>query len=158
MVCPGVQKISPPPPPCQDEDPSTALTQPRTLLGDRLGRFIVNRLRVHVRLDERRISEILAGIDSRSMGSGFVATAGRILGHLGDVMTLGFTPAAATTGAGFSSRAECGVGWTGLNVYGVPGLMGHQVIVGLTLLEAATTCSVGGRAGYGLDGLGLGAI
>ena len=36
----------------------------------------------------------LQGIDQRSMGSGFLTTAGRILGHLGDVMTLAFTPAA----------------------------------------------------------------
>ncbi|GAB4822561.1 hypothetical protein N2152v2_009607 [Parachlorella kessleri] len=77
-----------------DSDPVIALMQPRTAVGDRLGRFIVNRLRVHVRLDERRISEILQGIDQRSMGSGFLTTAGRILGHLGDVMTLAFTPAA----------------------------------------------------------------
>lgn len=46
-----------------------------------------------MRLDERRIGEILAGIDSASMGPAFVSTAGRLLGHLGDVMTLGFTPA-----------------------------------------------------------------
>ena len=49
---------------------------------------------MRVRLDERRIGEILAGIDSASMGPAFVSTAGRLLGHLGDVMTLGFTPAA----------------------------------------------------------------
>jgi hypothetical protein len=47
------------PTPLQDADPANALMQPRTAVGDRLGRFIVNRLRVHVRLDERRISEIL---------------------------------------------------------------------------------------------------
>lgn len=51
-------------------------------------------LQVRVRLDERRIGEILQGIDSASMGPAFVSTAGRLLGHLGDVMTLGFTPAA----------------------------------------------------------------
>lgn len=47
-----------------------------------------------MRLDERRIGEILQGIDSNSMGPAFVSTAGRLLGHLGDVMTLGFTPMA----------------------------------------------------------------
>ena len=70
------------------------LSQPRTLVGERLGRFIVNRLRVRVRLDEQRISEILEGVDRGSMGDAFVGAAGRLLGHLGDVMTLGFTPAA----------------------------------------------------------------
>jgi len=55
-------------------------------------------LQVRVRLDERRIGEILAGIDSASMGAAFVSTAGRLLGHLGDVMTLGFTPAALAGG------------------------------------------------------------
>lgn len=53
---------------------------------------------VRVRLDERRIGEIMAGIDSASMGDAFVSTAGRLLGHLGDVMTLGFTPAAVAGG------------------------------------------------------------
>lgn len=49
---------------------------------------------VRVRLDERRIGEILSGLDSASMGPAFVSTAGRLLGHLGDVMTMGFTPTA----------------------------------------------------------------
>lgn len=48
-----------------------------------------------------RCAARLQGIDSRSMGAGFVATAGRILGHLGDVMTLGFTPAATAGGSGW---------------------------------------------------------
>ena len=80
-----------------DEDPAKALTQPRTTIGDRLGRMFVNRLKVRVRLDERRIGEILSGIDKWSMGGeeAFTATAGRIIGHLGDVMTLGLTPAGA---------------------------------------------------------------
>jgi hypothetical protein len=78
----------------QDADPVQALSCPRTKVGDRLGRFIVNRLRVRVRLDERRIGEILAGVDAATMGPAFVSTAGRLLGHLGDVMTLGFTPMA----------------------------------------------------------------
>lgn len=56
---------------------------------------------VRVRLDERRIGEIMAGIDSASMGDAFVSTAGRLLGHLGDVMTLGFTPAAVAGGRTF---------------------------------------------------------
>jgi hypothetical protein len=55
-------------------------------------------VQVRVRLDERRIGEILAGIDSASMGPAFVSTAGRLLGHLGDVMTLGFTPLAPPGG------------------------------------------------------------
>lgn len=64
-----------------------------------------------MRLDERRIGEILHGIDSASMGPAFVSTAGRLLGHLGDVMTLGFTPMAPTgesphAGAGCSSRLQ----------------------------------------------------
>lgn len=33
---------------CQDMDPEKALTCPRTKVGDRLGRFIVNRLKVRV--------------------------------------------------------------------------------------------------------------
>ncbi|KAL4421597.1 hypothetical protein ABPG75_010888 [Micractinium tetrahymenae] len=77
-----------------DADPEKVLSCPRTKVGDRLGRMIVNRLKVRVRLDERRIGEILQGIDSASMGPAFVSTAGRLLGHLGDVMTLGFTPVA----------------------------------------------------------------
>jgi hypothetical protein len=78
-----------------DEDPSKALSQPRTSVGDKLGRLIVNRLKLRVRLDERRIGEILSGIDGASMGGvdAFTATAGRIIGHLGDVMALGFCPA-----------------------------------------------------------------
>lgn len=90
----------------QDADPVKALTQPRTTVGDRLGRLIVNRLKVRVRLDERRIGEILAGIDGASMGGdgAFTATAGRIIGHLGDVMTLGFTPAGGDPSApGFTA-------------------------------------------------------
>lgn len=84
----------------QDEDAAKALSQPRTMVGERLGRLIVSRLKVRVRLDERRIGEILQGIDSTSMGSRFVSTAGRLLGHLGDVVTLGFTPAAAAPAVG----------------------------------------------------------
>ena len=80
-------------------DPVKVLSQPRTLVGNRLGRIIVNRLRVRVRLDEQRIGEILEGVDRSSMGDAFVGTAGRLLGHLGDVMTLGFTPAAPTGAA-----------------------------------------------------------
>jgi len=83
----------------QDSDPEKALAQPRTTIGDRLGRLIVNRLKVRVRLDERRIGEIISGLDGASMGgeAAFNAAAGRIIGHLGDVMTLGFTPAASVT-------------------------------------------------------------
>lgn len=77
-----------------DADPEKVLSCPRTKVGNRLGRMIVNRLKVRVRLDERRIGEILQGIDSASMGPAFVSTAGRLLGHLGDVMTMGFTPVA----------------------------------------------------------------
>ena len=77
------------------------LSQPRTTVGDRLGRMFVNRLKVRVRLDERRIGEILSGIDGASMGGedAFINTAGRIIGHLGDVMTLGLTPAGADPSA-----------------------------------------------------------
>eukprot|EP00890_Picochlorum_soloecismus_P005506 jgi/Picsp_1/5957/NSC_03313-R1_hypothetical protein CHLNCDRAFT_56574 [Chlorella variabilis] len=52
-----------------DNDAHKALTQPRTLVGDRLGKLIVNRLKVKVRLDEKRIGEILSGLDSHTMGS-----------------------------------------------------------------------------------------
>jgi hypothetical protein len=80
-----------------DADPVKVLTQPRTKVGDKLGKLIVSRLQVKVRLDERRIGEILGGLNATTMGGNeaFIATAGRILGHLGDVMTLGFTPTAA---------------------------------------------------------------
>ena len=85
----------------QDADPGKALTQPRTMVSDRLGHLIVNRLKVRVRLDERRIGEILSGIDGASMGGddAFTSAAGRIIGHLGDVMSLGFTPAGADASA-----------------------------------------------------------
>lgn len=49
-------------PPAEDdknEPATTALSNPRTLLGSRLGRFIINRLSLRVRLDERRIGQIL---------------------------------------------------------------------------------------------------
>lgn len=92
----------------QDEDADKALSQPRTMTGDRLGRLIVNRLKVRVRLDERRIGEILGGLDKASMGGdgAFTATAGRIIGHLGDVLTMGFTPAAADPGPVGSTAAR----------------------------------------------------
>ena len=79
----------------QDEDAHKVLSQPRTTVGDRLGRMFVNRLKVRVRIDERRIGEILSGLDGASMGGedAFNTAAGRIIGHLGDVMTLAFTPA-----------------------------------------------------------------
>eukprot|EP00889_Picochlorum_renovo_P004243 jgi/Picre1/31273/NNA_006627.t1 len=81
-----------------DEDPRKALTQPRTMVGDRLGRMIVNRLKVKVRLDERRIGEIMSGLDSKTLGSteAFISTAGRIISHLGDVMNFGLVPSAST--------------------------------------------------------------
>ena len=82
---------------CEDDkDGSKALTQPRTLVGDKLGRMIINRLKVKVRLDERRIGEIMSGLDSKSLGSNeaFIATAGRIISHLGDAMQFGFVPSA----------------------------------------------------------------
>lgn len=79
----------------QDFDPHLALSQPRSAIGDRLGKMFVNRLKLKVKLDERKIGEILSGIDASSMGGeeAFAATAGRIIGHLGDVMSLGLTPA-----------------------------------------------------------------
>ena len=57
------------------------------------------------RLDERRIGEILRGIDMSSMGTAFVGTASRLLSHLGDVMTLAFTPAAPAGKLKHSLRA-----------------------------------------------------
>ncbi|KAH7615566.1 hypothetical protein Ndes2526B_g09687 [Nannochloris sp. 'desiccata'] len=84
-----------------DEDANKVLSQPRTLVGDRLGRMFVNRLKVRVRLDERRIGEILSGLDGTSMGGegAFNTSAGRIIGHLGDVMTLALTPAGGDASA-----------------------------------------------------------
>jgi len=81
-----------------DQDPRKALTQPRTMVGDRLGRMIINRLKVKVRLDERRIGEIMSGLDSKTLGSNeaFISTAGRIISHLGDVMNFGLVPSANT--------------------------------------------------------------
>ena len=81
-----------------DNDPRKALTQPRTMVGDRLGRMIINRLKVKVRLDERRIGEIMSGLDSNTLGSNeaFITTAGRIISHLGDVMNFGMVPSSNT--------------------------------------------------------------
>ncbi|KAL6786087.1 hypothetical protein ACKKBG_A01350 [Auxenochlorella protothecoides x Auxenochlorella symbiontica] len=93
--------------PGKEESAATALTNPRTLLGASLGRFIVNRLSLRVRLDERRIAEILEGMDSSTLGDQFVPTAGRILGHLGDVVSFRFCPAtlaAGRAGAGSAAR------------------------------------------------------
>ena len=69
--------------------------------------MFVNRLKVRVRLDERRIGEILSGIDGNSMGGeeAFINAAGRIISHLGDVMTLGLTPAGADSSAPVTSGA-----------------------------------------------------
>lgn len=82
----------------EDSDPRKVLTQPRTTVGDRLGKMIINRLKVKVRLDERRIGQILSGLDSSTLGSedAFISTAGRIISHLGDVMAIGFVPTANT--------------------------------------------------------------
>jgi len=92
----------------QDEDSNKVLSQPRTLVGDRLGRMFVNRLKVRVRLDERRIGEILAGLDGTSMGGedAYNTAAGRIIGHLGDVMTLALTPAAGDASAPAATTAS----------------------------------------------------
>ena len=81
-----------------DNDPRKALTQPRTMVGDRLGKMIINRLKVKVRLDERRIGEIMSGLDSKTLGSNeaFITTAGRIISHLGDVMAFGMVPSSNT--------------------------------------------------------------
>ena len=81
-----------------DNDPRKALTQPRTMVGDRLGKMIINRLKVKVRLDERRIGEIMSGLDSKTLGSNeaFITTAGRIISHLGDVMNFGMVPSSNT--------------------------------------------------------------
>jgi hypothetical protein len=81
-----------------DNDPRKALTQPRTMVGDRLGKMIINRLKIKVRLDERRIGEIMSGLDSKTLGSNeaFITTAGRIISHLGDVMNFGMVPSSNT--------------------------------------------------------------
>jgi hypothetical protein len=84
-----------------DADAHKALTQPRTMVADRLGRVIVNRLRVRARLDERRVGEILSGLDAAAMGGDGAAaraTAARIVAHLGDVLTMAFSPAAPAAG------------------------------------------------------------
>lgn len=82
-----------------DNDARRALTQPRTMVGDKLGRMIINRLKVKVRLDERRIGEIMSGLDSSTLGSNdaFLNTAGRIISHLGDVMNFGLVPSTSTS-------------------------------------------------------------
>jgi hypothetical protein len=69
--------------------------------------MFVNRLKVRVRLDERRIGEILSGLDGTSMGgeAAFNTAAGRIIGHLGDVMTLALTPAAGDASAPAATAA-----------------------------------------------------
>lgn len=97
-----------------DRDPTKVLSQPRTSVGDKLGRLIINRMKFRIRLDEKRIGEILSGIDGASMGgdAAFAVTAGRIIGHLGDVMAFGFVPAGShptipgTTTAGLPSAPD----------------------------------------------------
>ncbi|KDD72862.1 hypothetical protein H632_c2802p1 [Helicosporidium sp. ATCC 50920] len=68
------------------------MLHPRTSLGEVFGRVIVNRLLVRLRFDERRVAEILKGLDRASLGDDFVPTTGRILSHLGDIASLGLTP------------------------------------------------------------------
>ncbi len=61
-------------------------------VGDKLGKVIVDRLKVRLRLNDARVAEILQGIDSAALGDAYGATAARVLGCLGDVLTLAFTP------------------------------------------------------------------
>ncbi|KAK9816598.1 hypothetical protein WJX72_002556 [[Myrmecia] bisecta] len=84
-------------------DPITALDWFGKVVGNqkqplRLGKVIVNGMRVRVRLDERRIADLLQGLDTNTLGSSFASTASSVLGCLGDVAHLSFAPASSDAG------------------------------------------------------------
>jgi hypothetical protein len=64
---------------------------------------IVNRMRLRFRLNERRMAELLRGIDRDSLGDNFAATTAGLLACLGDVAALSFTPVYAGTGVCLSA-------------------------------------------------------
>lgn len=90
------------------EPAETALSLPRTPVGDVLGRFIFNRLVARFRLDEQRLIEVLRnlGVFQAAGGTSSSPSAasaplpgldasdlGRMISHLGDVAIAGLVPA-----------------------------------------------------------------
>jgi hypothetical protein len=59
---------------------------------------IVNRMRVRTRLNERRLGELLRGLDPSSLGDSWVSVTAGLLGCIGDIASLNFMPVFDSTG------------------------------------------------------------
>lgn len=58
----------------------------------RIGKAIVSRMRVRTRLNERRLRELLRGMDPVSLGNSWVSVTSGLLGCIGDIASLNFMP------------------------------------------------------------------
>ncbi|DBA94847.1 hypothetical protein WJX77_009545 [Trebouxia sp. C0004] len=92
--------VSAPQPPAPDTPPSDAGSE-EEVLPDwghdesgkpplKLGKVIVDGMRVRVRLDQQRIASLLQGISPQAMGSQFADVASGVLSMLGDMASLSF--------------------------------------------------------------------
>lgn len=54
--------------------------------------MIVNRMRVRVLLNERRLGELLRGMDPAALGSSWVSVTTGLLACIGDIASLNFMP------------------------------------------------------------------
>lgn len=64
---------------------------------------IVNKMRVRSRLNERRVGELLRGMDPVSLGNSWVSVTAGLLGCIGDIASLNFMPVFDSTGASFQT-------------------------------------------------------
>ena len=53
---------------------------------------IVSGMRVRIRVDEQRLTDMLKGLDPGTMGGSFASTTAALLGMLGDLAALSFAP------------------------------------------------------------------
>ena len=53
---------------------------------------IVSGMRVRIRVDEQRLTDMLTGLDPGTMGGSYASTTAALLGMLGDLAALSFAP------------------------------------------------------------------
>lgn len=65
---------------------------------DAVAQMIVNRMRVRALLNERRLGELLRGMDPASLGDSWVSVTTGLLACIGDIASLNFMPVFDSTG------------------------------------------------------------
>ena len=73
--------------------------------------MIVNRMRVRVLLNERRLGELLRGMDPAALGASWVSVTTGLLACIGDIASLNFMPVFDSAGVCPRRNDRCCTGW-----------------------------------------------